>query len=255
MRTAIVGGGAAGIGRSTAHVLAREGVRVVLVGRDENRLLTAVDDLIRDTGGAVSHLVHDFSDAAAAADAVSRVEGQYGAVDILILNAGGPPPGTILEVDDQQWRSAYELLLVGPLALARAALPGMARRGFGRIVVVTSTAVRQPQLDLAASVVLRASMTSAAKLLSHEYARDGVTINCVAPGATDTERRRQVLAARSTGTVSVKDANEADTRTIPIGRAARPDEIASVIAFLASDAASFVNGTTITVDGGRTETV
>lgn len=255
MRIAIVGGGASGIGRGAAEALLREGIQVVLVGRDETRLLKAVRELKHDIGGVVGYLVHDISDSSSASDAVLSVEAKYGPADILVLNAGGPPPGGILEIGDDQWRSATELMLVGPLALARAILPGMAARGFGRIVVVTSTAVRQPQPDLAASVVLRAAMTSAAKLLSREYAREGVTINCVAPGATDTDRRRQILEARSAGKMSVAKADAADAATIPAGRAARTDEIASVIAFLASDAASFVNGTTITVDGGRTETV
>jgi 3-oxoacyl-[acyl-carrier protein] reductase len=132
----------------------------------------------------------------------------------------------------------------------------MAARGFGRVVFVTSTAVRQPQPDLAISVVLRAAVTSAAKLLSREYAADGVTVNCVAPGATDTQRRRDVLAARAarTGT-PLSELELQDAQQAPVGRAGTPEEVAAAVAFLVSEDAGYVNGTVLTVDGGRTETI
>lgn len=176
--------------------------------------------------------------------------------DILVLNAGGPPPGRILDVGDDAWQVAFDLLLRGPLRLARQALPGMASRGFGRIVFVTSTAVRQPQPDLAASVVLRSAVTAAAKLLSREFAHSGVTVNCVAPGPTATGRRHEILAARAERTgVPLAEIDAADVALVPAGRAGHPDEIAAAVAFLVSDAAGYVNGTVLTVDGGRTETV
>jgi 3-oxoacyl-[acyl-carrier protein] reductase len=132
----------------------------------------------------------------------------------------------------------------------------MAERGFGRVVFVTSVMVRQPQPDLAASVVLRSATTAAAKLLSRERADRGVTVNCVAPGATATGRRREILEARAAATgVTFADLEAADAADVPVGRAAQPEEIATAVAFLASDAASFVNGTVLTVDGGRTEAV
>jgi 3-oxoacyl-[acyl-carrier protein] reductase len=141
------------------------------------------------------------------------------------------------------------------LRLARKALPAMAGRGFGRVVFVTSTAVRQPQPDLATSVVLRAAVTSAAKLLSREHADRGVTVNCVAPGPTATDRRHEILAARASRTgVSFEELDAADIASVPAGRAGEPEEVGAAIAFLASAAASYVNGTVLTVDGGRTET-
>ncbi len=236
-RTAIVGGGASGIGRAAAECLARDGHRVILFGR-------------RPAAGADGFVAGDIADPATADRILDEVT-----PDILVLNAGGPPPGRILDVGDDQWRAAFELLVLGPLRLARRALPGMAERGFGRVIVVTSTAVRQPQPDLAASVVLRAAMTSAAKLLAREYADHGVTVNCVAPGPIATDRRHQVLSARADrlgSTVAAQDA--ADTATVPAGRPGDPAEVGAAIAFLASAAASYVNGTVLTVDGGRTET-
>jgi 3-oxoacyl-[acyl-carrier protein] reductase len=204
----------------------------------------------------VDWIVSDISDRSSAEATTKEVETRYGALDVLVLNAGGPTPGRILDVDDAGWYDAFELLVLGPLRLARSALPSMAERGFGRIVFVTSTAVRQPQPDLALSVVLRSAVTSAAKLLSREFAAKGVTVNCVAPGATDTGRRREIIESRARASGrSVGQIDAADAADIPTGRAAQPAEIAAAVSFLASEAASFVNGTVLTVDGGRTETV
>jgi 3-oxoacyl-[acyl-carrier protein] reductase len=255
-RTALIGGGATGIGHATAEQLARAGHQVVITGRHAEPLEAAASRLRERTGASVHALVNDVSDPDAAEAAVREVESRFGALDVLVLNAGGPPPGRIMDVGDKHWQEAFELLLLGPLRLARVALPRMAARGYGRVVVVTSTAVRQPQPDLAISVVLRSAVTAAAKLLSREFAAEGVTVNCVAPGATATERRRQILDNRARTTGSDYDALDAeDTASIPAGRAGYPEEIGAAVAFLASPAASYVNGTVLAVDGGRTETI
>ena len=201
-------------------------------------------------------VVADMADPASAAHIVEHLNSTYGRLDVLVLNVGGPPPGRILDVADEQWRAAFELLVLGPLRLARLALPAMAERGFGRIVFVTSTAVRQPQPDLALSVVLRSAVTSAAKLLAREFAPHGVTVNCVAPGPTATDRRYEILAARAGRTgLSYDEVAAADVASVPAGRAGEPAEIAAAVSFLASAGASYVNGTVLTVDGGRTETI
>ncbi|MFF3488274.1 SDR family oxidoreductase [Streptomyces sp. NPDC002701] len=251
-----MGGGATGIGHATAAHLARTGHRVVITGRREAVLRDAAAGLGRSTAGAVDWLVSDVAEPDSAAATISEVERRHDALDVLVLNAGGPPPGRILEVDDKQWQSSFELLLSGPLRLARQVLPGMAARGFGRVVFVTSTAVRQPQPDLAASVVLRSAVTAAAKLLSLEFATHGVTVNCVAPGPTATGRRKQILTSRARATGrGYDDLDAQDAANVPVGRAARPEEIAAAVAFLASADAGYVNGTVLTVDGGRTETI
>ncbi len=252
-RNALVGGGATGIGRAVAEHLARSGHRVIVTGRRADVLDAAAKQIHEDTGAEVDALVSDVSatDSAAVLDEAER---RHGGVDVLVLNAGGPPPGRILELDDAQWDAAFALLVTGPLRLARRALPGMARRGFGRVVFVTSVAVRQPQPDLAASVVGRAATTAAAKLLAREFATRGVTVNCVAPGATATDRRSAILSARAAAMgVEFAELDAADAADIPVGRAARPEEIAAAVAFLASADASFINGTVLTADGGRTD--
>jgi 3-oxoacyl-[acyl-carrier protein] reductase len=253
-RTALIGGGATGIGFAIAARLAPTH-RVVITGRRPEPLEKAAAQLAERTGVAVGTLVSDIAAADTATSTMEAMTGRYGSPDVLVVNAGGPPPGRILDVADEAWRSGAELLLLGPLRLARLALPGMASRGFGRVLFVTSTAVRQPQPDLAISVVLRAAVTAAAKLLSLEHAADGVTVNCVAPGATDTRRRREVLAARAARTgQALAELDAEDTAEVPAGRPGTPDEIAAAVAFLASADAGYVNGTVLTVDGGRTET-
>jgi 3-oxoacyl-[acyl-carrier protein] reductase len=228
---------------------------VVITGRRAEPLEAAAARLRERAGAEVGTLVSDIAAAESATAAMEAMTTGYGPPDVLVLNAGGPPPGRILDITDEAWRAGAELLLLGPLRLARLALPGMASRGFGRLVFVTSTTVRQPQPDLAISVVLRAGVTAAAKLLSLEYAADGVTVNCVAPGATDTQRRRDVLANRA-GRAGrpAADLDAEDAAQVPAGRPAAPGEIAAAVAFLTSADAGYVNGTVLTVDGGRTET-
>lgn len=228
---------------------------MVLLGRTEERLRAAAADIERASGRVVHHVVGDLGDPEGADDLVADVEDRFGAIAVLVLNAGGPRPARIVDVDADDWRDAADLLLIGPMEVARNVVAGMQERGFGRVVVVTSTAVRRPMPELALSTVLRSAMTAAAKLLAAEVAADGVTVNCVAPGPVATERRAQILESRAAASgTSAARADADDLAVVPAGRAGDPEEIAAAIAFLASTGAAYVTGTTLTVDGGRTET-
>ncbi|WP_307544333.1 SDR family oxidoreductase [Streptomyces sp. V3I8] len=250
-----MGGGGSGIGYAVAAHLSRAGHQVVVTGRRADALGEAARRLSEGTAAPVHPLAGDIADPGHPA-AVADAEERYGPFDVLVLNAGGPPPGRVLEVTDEQWCDAFGLLVTGPLRLARLLLPGMARRGFGRVVFVTSTAVRQPQPDLATSVALRSAATAVAKLLSREFAANGVTVNCVAPGPIATDRRREILSARADATGEPPATLDAqDTATVPAGRPGLPEEVAAAVAFLASPQAAYINGTVLTVDGGRTETI
>ncbi|MEV8376142.1 SDR family oxidoreductase [Kribbella sp. NPDC056861] len=247
-----MGGGAGGIGAATAAALGASGHRVVLAGRT----LSTLKETAGALGGDTDYLVCDLSDPTAARDIVAEVQTRHDTLDVLVANSGGPAPGRVLDIPDEQWRHDLDLLLLGPLALLRAALPAMAERNFGRAVLVTSTAVRQPQPELASSTVLRSAATAAAKLASRQYAARGVTVNCVAPGATLTPRRVAILRSRAQAEgIHLAAAVADDQADIPAGRPADASEIAAAIAFLASLGAGYVNGTVLTVDGGRTESI
>lgn len=253
---ALVGGAGSGIGRAVAVRLAADGRDVVLAGRTAATLDDAAREVRERTDRAASPVVTDLADPAGAADLAAAAAAAHGPLDVLVLNAGGPPPARVLDVDDDGWVAGAALLLRGPLALARAVLPGMCARGHGRVVVVTSTAVRRPQPDLAVSVVLRSAMTAAAKLLATEVAAHGVTVNCVAPGATATARRAHILERRAAAVgADPAELDRADAAEVPAGRPGTPEEVAAAVGWLASDAAGYVTGTVLTVDGGRTETI
>ena len=256
VRTALIGGGATGIGYAIAARLARRAPR-----RDHRPARRAA----RGGRGAARRrpparrsgtLVSDIAAPDAAAAALDAMTARYGPPDVVVLNAGGPPPGRILDVADDAWRAGAELLLLGPLRLARLVLPAMAGRGFGRLVFVTSTAVRQPQPDLAISVVLRAGGHRRGEAAVAGVRRGGVTVNCVAPGATDTQRRRDVLASRAARTgqpLAELDGAGHAGRCRPAGPAPRTRSPRPSRSWR-PPRPSYINGTVLTVDGGRTET-
>jgi 3-oxoacyl-[acyl-carrier protein] reductase len=256
---ALVGGGGSGIGRAIARRLADDGMTVVISGRRPDVLASTAADLNADIATGAPRVLWGAGDVTVAGETTEVVRvarREAGEIDVLVLNAGGPPPTTVLAAEEAAWHEAFELLLLGPLRLAKDVLPVMAERGWGRVVLITSAIVRQPVPDLGLSVVLRSAATAMAKLLSLEYAGSGVTINCVAPGPTVTGRRTQILEARAAReSVGLACAEAADVSKVPVGRAGRAEEVAAAVGWLVSDAAAFVNGTVLTVDGGLTALV
>lgn len=242
-RCALVTGASKGIGLGIAEALVREGAKVAISSRSRERIEAAAAEI------GATPFEHDTADADAAPGLVDRVESQLGPLDVLITNSGGPPPGPdALGFSREQWEEAYRMLVLGPMALVESAIPGMRERGFGRIVSVSSSAVREPIPVLMLSNTHRSGLLAAFKTLSRQVAGDGVTLNSVLPGRIATDR-----LADTSG--SLTGAEEAARDQVPAGRLGRVEEIAAVAAFLCSEGASYVTGQAILVDGGLTQSI
>ena len=252
-RVAVVCGASAGIGRAAAAALAREGCRVALVSRVEERVREAAERVALESGARTLAIAADVRDAGAAGEIETRTREALGAAQILVTNAGGPPPGGFDEVDEPEWDEAFRLTLLSAARLARAFLPGMRAAHWGRIVNVASLSVKEPIDGLVLSNTMRAGVAALSKTLANEAGRDGVLVATVCPGYTDTERLSELsdrIAAREG--ISTEAVRARWAAAAPVGRLGRPEEIGDVIAFLASERASFVTGVVLAVDGGRT---
>ena len=250
-KAVLVTGASAGIGEATARAFAREGARLAIVARRQDVLRRVADEL-RGLGAPDAHaLAGDVSLADDVARVVEQARERLGALHVVVANAGGPPSGPFLELTDAQWREGHERTLMSVVRLARAALPIMRRQRWGRIVTVSSVAARQPIDGLVISNTLRAGLAGLARTIANDFGRDGITIHNVLPGFTATARldelARKVAAQRGTTIDAVKQAWADDA---PAGRLAQPDEIAHAIVFLASEAAAYMNGQSVLVDGG-----
>jgi 3-oxoacyl-[acyl-carrier protein] reductase len=242
-KAALVTGASGGLGRAIATALAAEGARVALSGRSRER----IDAAAADVGGVA--LVWDSADADGAAGLLDAAgEALGGAVEILVVNTGGPPAGPPLSHDRAAWEDAYRSLVLGPVTLVQAALPAMRDHGWGRIVNVVGTTVREPNPPLLLSSSHRAAMITTFKTLAREVAADGVTLNSLLPGRIHTDRLESLF-----GTAEAIEAMARDE--IPAGRAGTAEEFAAAAAFLCSGPASYITGETLAVDGGFTRSV
>jgi 3-oxoacyl-[acyl-carrier protein] reductase len=250
-RVALIGGSSKGLGRAVAEALAAEGCDVALNARSEPPLEAAAREIGERHGVRAVPVAADLSSEEGAERLLARTLDAFGRVDVLVTNNGGPPPGAFQEHDLDAWRRAYHLTLESVLVLARGVLPGMRERGWGRILNVTSIAVKQPVDGLMLSNSIRAAVTGFARTLANEVAAEGITVNNLMPGFTRTERLDELaekIAADTGGDPA--DAFASWAAAIPLGRVAEPAEFGAVAAFLASDKASYVTGQSIAVDGG-----
>ncbi|NUP62634.1 MAG: SDR family oxidoreductase, partial [Nonomuraea sp.] len=245
------GGATSGLGRATAHVLAAEGAELLLWARDADRLTETALELEQAHGRRPRIVAADAGDPDAASVVAEAATGLLGGVDVLVLNAGGPPPVAPDATTPEGWHAAFQLLAVTPIGLATALLPGMRERGFGRIVAILSSGVREPIPNLVYSNAGRSALNAWLKTIAREVAADGVTVNGVMPGRIATPRVASLDAgAASREGTSVEEVRARSQAGIPLGRYGRPEEFGAVVAFLASEAGSYVTGSTIACDGG-----
>jgi 3-oxoacyl-[acyl-carrier protein] reductase len=250
-RQALVTGASRGLGRAIALALAAEGAKVTAVARDTDRLSQLAAEAA--TGpGSITAKACDLSNATA----IQGLSQVLQHTDVLVLNTGGPPAGAAADIADAVWLAQFEAMFLSAIRLTRLALPGMRKRGFGRIIAVVSSGVVQPIPNLAVSNAIRMALVGWAKTLSSEVANQGITVNCLAPGRIATDRVAEIDGARARREGIALDEVERQSRaTIPAGRYGEATEFASMATFLASTQASYMTGDIIRVDGGLIRSV
>jgi 3-oxoacyl-[acyl-carrier protein] reductase len=241
-KVAFVAASSDGLGKSVAIELAREGANVILCGRDKEKLKHTEEEVITAGNGKVLSIAGDLSNHDDVVRMITTTLKQFNAIDILITNSGGPPTGKFEELNETAWNDAYQQLLISTTRLIRGFLPGMKLQPWGRIISITSQAVKQPVDNLILSNSVRASVVGLMKTLASELGGYNITVNNVMPGYNSTQRLKNLIDANPAIAAVKKD--------IPLGRFGEPQEFAAAVAFLASERASYITGVSLAVDGG-----
>ena len=250
-KIALITGASKGLGYATALQLAREGCKVVINGRDEERVKSAAEKISRDADSQVIGLAGDASLPGMPEKLAQQTVDAFGGLDILITNTGGPKPGNIDSLDEAAWQSGIDLCLMAHVRLIKAALPYLRKSSAPSILTVTSVSVKQPIQNLLISNSVRAATVGLTKSLALELGREGIRVNSILPGWTETERVGELMSARAKANNSnVEEEAKRQAAEIPFGRMGQPSEFANAAVFLVSPAASYINGVMLQVDGG-----
>ena len=255
-KVALVSGASKGLGFAVAKALAADGASVSISSRDEASIAAAAKRIERETGARVLSMAVDVRDTAAIDRWITTAAETFGGIDALMTNSGGPPAGDAISFDDAAWQDAADLLLFSTIRMVRAAVPYMEKRGGGAILVSTSSSVKEPVPNLGLSTVLRASVSAFAKTIAIELASRKIRVNQIIPGRIDTDRVQHLdeVNAKKQGVTPAQAKAKAEA-AIPMGRYGHPDEFGRVGAFLLSEAASYMTGATVQVDGGQIRSV
>ena len=255
-KVAVVAAASQGLGKAVAMELAREGAKVALCSRSQERAEAAAEDIRRQTGAEVLAVRADVTSEEDVNRFIEAAADRWGAVHICVTNTGGPPAKDFEALTIEDWRTAIDNTFMSAVYLARAALPRMKAQRWGRLILITSTTAKQPLHELLLSSSLRAGLTGLAKGLANQYGPHGILVNTVIPGHTKTERLQELkeaLAAKRG--VPGEEIVRGWTAEVPTGRLGEPEEFAAAVAFLASERASFITGSSLAVDGGRIKNV
>ncbi len=250
-KRALVTASSRGIGKACALEFAREGADVVICARGTDALAATRDTIAGETGRKVVAVTTDLSFGAQIEELIERAQSELGGLDVLVTNAGGPPSGQFMHFDDEAWMKVVSLNLMSVVRLNRAAIPMMREAGGGAIVNLTSISVKEPIKGLVLSNSIRAGVVGLSKTLANELGPDGIRVNVVCPGYTATDRMTELMTARAEGEgKSYDDIAAGFLNSVPLGTFGEPADIARMVAFLASDAANYVTGVTVQIDGG-----
>jgi len=250
-RVALVAASSQGIGRATAEAFAAEGCRVAMCARNQQTLQDAAEKIRQQHKVEVLTEAFDVTDAAAVSRFVAAVADKFGSVDICVTNAGGPPAKGFLAATLEEWQRALNANFLSTVYFARAVIPHMQKKRWGRIITLTSITTKQPVADLVLSNAVRAAVVGLVKSLANEFGKDGILVNNVAPGFTATDRLKELAATRAAGSgKSEQEIFNGWAADAPLKRLGEPREVAETIVWLASERASYITGQTVLVDGG-----
>ena len=254
-KVAFVTAGSQGLGFASAKSLLQEGVKVIISSSNQSNIDKALDQL-REIGGSAEGFVVDYKDSKALLECANNIKQKYGKIDILVCSSGGPKPGNITDLDDEDYEVSFRENFVPFMKLINAVSQDMQKQKWGRIIIVTSLSVIEPMRNLALSNVIRSSVNSYAKTLSVELAPFGVTVNCVMPGLIYTNRIFQLTTLKAAqGTMSFEEQKQIDENAIPMQRFGETQEFGDTVCFLASNKASYITGSSIGVDGGMQKSI